>query len=139
MTKKTLLIIPVLVSMLTLCSVAKSQEAYSALSNEGYYGFYNLLSNDLGSTCKTKKSYFGVTSKLSAGKSDGTTIYSFLLAPATGKKITISMILSDSEISPVKVKRFLTNGRKIRVIAKNCDGQITAVQIVSALPMENEP
>ena len=136
-----------LVMLLLTCAAANAQtspeingqEAYAALSNEGIYGFYNLLADDLGATCKAKKSYAGPVSKLTAGPSDGTTIYSFWLTPATGSRITINLILSDSEISRAKVKRFLINGRKVRVIARNCDGQLTAVEILSALPMDSEP
>ncbi|MEZ5428344.1 MAG: hypothetical protein R2747_18895 [Pyrinomonadaceae bacterium] len=118
--------------------MAKAQEAEAKLS-DGTYGFYNLLAEDLGETCKAEKPYSGTVSKLEAGESDGTTIYSFLLTPAKGKKITIGLILTDSEIPPAKVGRFLTDGRKVKVIARNCDGQLTAVEIVSVLPMESEP
>lgn len=105
-----------------------SAQAYSAESNEGLFGLYNLLEDGLG--CGTIKNFSGTVSNLQNGDSGGTTIYSFNLTIAGGKRQKISMIVSDDEISSDEVTDFLVKGRKVRVKARNCDGQMTAVQVV---------
>ena len=124
--KKMILSLTVLTFLCFVVSSAKAQ-AYSAESNEGYFGLYNLLADDLG--CGPLKSFSGTVSGLQNGDSDGTTIYSFNLTMTAGKRQKISMIISDDEISPQEVRSFLVRGRKVSVKARNCDGQMTAAQV----------
>jgi len=136
---KSKLIVSIMATVFCFCTIAKAQNAEAGFSDTKHYGLYNLLADDLGETCKAKKSYSGTVSKLAGNSENGNSIYSFFLTPPKGKRTTVSLILTDSEISQQKVKRFLSNGRKVKVIARNCDGQITAVEIISALPLNKEP
>lgn len=123
--KKTFLI---LACSLVFAVSSASAQAYPAESNEGLFGLYNLLEDGLG--CGTIKNFSGTVSNLQNGDSDGATIYSFNLTIAGGKRQKISMIISDDEISPDEVADFLVRGRKVRVKARNCDGRMTAAQVV---------
>jgi hypothetical protein len=122
--KKTFLILAL--ALVFVVSSANAQ-AYSAESNEGLFGLYNLLEDGLG--CGTIKNFSGTVSNLQSGGS-APTIYSFNLTITGGKRQKISMIISDDEISPDEVADFLVKGRKVRVKARNCDSQMTAVQVV---------
>jgi len=123
--KNTFLILAV--SLVFAVSSANAQ-AYSAESNEGLFGLYNLLEDGVG--CGTARNFSGTVSNLRNGDSNGTTIYSFNLTIVGGKRQKISMIISDDEIAADEVTDFLVKGRKVRVKARNCDGQMTAVQVV---------
>lgn len=117
-----------LFAVLFLAVSSAVAQSYSAESNEGLFGLYNLLDGDLG--CGPVRNFSGTVSNLQNGDNDGTTIYSFNLTIAGGKRQKISMIISDDEISPDEVTNFLVRGRKVRVKARNCDGQMLATQVV---------
>ncbi len=122
--KKTFLIAAFL---LVFAVSSADAQAYSAESNEGLFGLYDLLEDGLG--CGAARNFSGTVSNLQSG-GGAPTIYSFNLTIAGGKRQKISMIISDDEISPDEVADFLVRGRKVRVKARNCDGQMTAVQVV---------
>jgi hypothetical protein len=125
--KKLTLISAAGLFLLLAFSSAEAQ-AYSAESNEGLFGLYNLLEADLG--CGPVKNYSGTVSGLQSGEGDGTTIYSFNLSGAGGRRQKLAMLISDEEIAPDEVVDFLVRGRRVRVKARNCDGQMTAVEVV---------
>jgi len=122
----TKIILTILV--LLMSGAAARAQAYSSESNEGLFGLYNLLEADLG--CGPLRSFSGTVSNLKSGAGDGTTIYSFNLTTAAGKRQLIAMIISDEEIAPGEVTGFLVKGRKVRLKARNCDGQMTAAEVV---------
>jgi hypothetical protein len=125
--KKLIFTLSVLMFLSVAVSPARGQ-AYSSDSNEGLFGLYNLLEDDLG--CGPIKNLAGTVSGLKRSESDGTSIYSFNLTAPGGKRQLVAAIISDDEIAPREVTGFLVKGRKVRLQAQNCDGQMTAVEII---------
>lgn len=92
--------------------------AYAKFDRTGAtVGLYNLLSDATG--CEASRTFSGTITKVNYDVGDGTYSYTFTLNSA-GKRLSISLVVSDDEILQPDVEDLITKNRRVRVRARQC-------------------